>query len=156
MLHIMRAIVIIFFLTCLTDLASGQDNVNVKEMVGFGCYYAGQPLEAVIKLTNMLHEKKYNDISDLLKSGNGAEKYLAVISLEKLSNIGQYQLSQPEKDLIEKIRKSKQKVSVCSGCMYFDKVSMKSMFSEDNFLGSNWWIEETLKSPDEDLPQEKQ
>lgn len=62
-----------------------------------------------------------------------------------------YELSENEKELIKKIKTSDRKVSVCSGCVYFDNVSLKEMFSEDNFLGSNRWIEKLLKPSDKTL-----
>lgn len=73
---------------------------------------------------------------------------MATVSLEKLAALGMYELSENEKELIKKIKTSDRKVSVCSGCVYFDNVSLKEMFSEDNFLGSNRWIEKLLKPGD--------
>jgi hypothetical protein len=144
----MRPVLIFILLTLTTSLASGQDNVDKKKMVGFGCYYAGQPTKTVEKVTELILNKKYKAISDLLKSGHGGEKFLATVSLEKLAALGQYELSDIEKELIKTIKTSGDKVSVCSGCTYFDKVSLKKMFSEYNFLGSNWWIEKILTPTD--------
>jgi hypothetical protein len=117
-------------------------------MVGFACYYAGQPTRTVEEVTELLLKKKYKAISDLLETGHGGEKFLATVSLEKLAALGQYVLSDNEKILIEKIRESGDKVSVCSGCTYFDKVALKDMFSDENFLGSTWWIEKILNLND--------
>lgn len=144
----MRPVLIFILLTLTTSLVFGQDNVDKKKMVGFGCYFAGQPTKTVDEVTGLLLKKKYKAISNLLKSGHGGEKFLATVSLEKLAAVGQYELSDNEKELIKKIKISGDKVSVCSGCTYFDKVSLKDMFSEDNFLGSNWWIEKILNLDD--------
>lgn len=148
----MRPVLIFILLTLTTSCVFGQDNVDKKKMVGFGCYYAGQPTKTVEEVTELLLKKKYKTISDLLKSGHGGEKFLATISLEKLAAFGQYELSDNEKELIKKIKTSGDKVSVCSGCTYFEKVSLKEMFSEDNFLGSNWWLEKIL-TPDDKTTQ---
>jgi hypothetical protein len=148
----MRPGLIFILLTLTTSLVFGQDNVDKRKMVGFGCYFAGQPTKTVEGVTELLLKKKYKAISDLLKSGHVGEKFLATVSLEKLAALGQYELSDNERELIKKIKISGDKVSVCSGCTYFDKVSIKEMFSEDNFLGSNWWIEKIL-NPDDKATQ---
>jgi hypothetical protein len=126
-------------------LAKGQDNVNVKQMVGFGCYYAGQPTKPVIKVTKMVEKKEYKEIASLLRTGNQAEKYLAVITLERLDSMGQYKLTDSELDLISNAKTSDKLVSVCSGCTYFDKVPMKQMLADDNFFGSRNWLDRILK-----------
>jgi hypothetical protein len=140
----MRPIFTFILLTILTINVLGQDNVNKRKMIGFGCYYAGQPTKTVIKVTGLLKDKKHKAISILLRTGHEGEKFLATVSLEKLSVLGQYELSDNEKKLIDKIKKSDDKVSVCSGCVYFDRVSLNDIFSKDNFLGSNRWIEKIL------------
>jgi hypothetical protein len=151
----MRQTFAFILLTLVTNsVVFGQDNVNRKKMIGFGCYYAGQPTKTVVEMTELLKDKKYKRISDLLTSGHEGEKFLATISLEKLSVLGQYELSDNEKKIIDKIKKSDDKVSVCSGCTYFDKVSLKDIFSKDNFLGSNWWIEKILNPDDKNAPQQ--
>lgn len=143
----MKPVLIFILLTLATSCIFGQD-IDKKKMVGFGCYYAGQPTKTVEEVTELLLKKEYKTISDLLKRGHGGEKFLATVSLEKLAALGQYELSEDEKELIKKIKTSSDKVSVCSGCTYFDKVSLKKIFSEDNFLGSNWWIEKLLNADD--------
>jgi hypothetical protein len=148
----MRPVLIFILLTLTTRCVFGQDNVDKKKMVGFGCYFAGQPTKTVEEVTELLFKKKYKTISELLKSGHGGEKFLATVSLEKLAALGQYELSANEKEQIKKIKASGEKVSVCSGCTYFETVSLKEMFSEDNFLGSNWWIEKIL-NPDDNTTQ---
>jgi hypothetical protein len=150
----MRQIFTFILLTLVTSSVLGQDNVNKKKMIGFGCYYAGQPTKTVVEITKLLEDKKYKRISDLLTSGHEGEKCLATISLEKLSALGHYELSDNEKKLIDKIKKSDDKVSVCSGCTYFDKVSLKDIFTKDNFLGSTWWIEKVLNPDDKNAPQQ--
>jgi hypothetical protein len=138
-------ILLIIILTCFISTATkAQDNVNQKEMVGFGCYFEGRYTKTVVKVTKLLETKKYKEISKLLASRNKGEKYLAVISLQKLADIGQYNLNEMEKNLIAKARLLDDLVSVCSGCTYFDKVAMKTMLTEDNFIGSDYWLDGTI------------
>jgi hypothetical protein len=136
------AITLIFFISL---TATAQDNVNLREMVGFGCYFEGRYTKTVAKVTQLLETKKYDDISRLLSSRNTGKKYLAVIILQRLADNGQYKLSDNEKDLIEKAKLSDDKVSVCSGCTYFDKVSMKTILTEKDLIGASYWLDRTIK-----------
>jgi hypothetical protein len=53
-------------------------------MVGYGCYITGTPTKAVQKVSSFIDNEKIDEIIVLLDSKNAAEKYLAVIVLEKL------------------------------------------------------------------------
>jgi hypothetical protein len=136
----------ILLLICISHCSLAQDNLNTKQMVGFGCYFSGQQTKPVIKVAKLIEDKKYKDISSLLNSKNEGERYLAVITLQRLADTGKYQLSQTEKELIEKAKLSDDLVSVCSGCTYFDKVPMKTMLSEKDLIGSSYWLDRVLKT----------
>ena len=125
-------------------VVKGQE-INEKEMVGFACGFGGESSETVVKVTRLLRAHRYQKISNLLSTGNNAERFLAVISIEKLSHMGRYQIAAIERKQIEAIKASGEKVSVCSGCTYFTEVSLSEMFREDNFLGSDGWITGALK-----------
>jgi hypothetical protein len=141
-MKIITTILLTYFLS-LTAVA--QDNVELKEMVGFGCYFEGKSIKTVREVERLLASKKYKGISKLLTSGNSGEKYLAVISLQRLSDIGKYNLSEIEKEIFSKAKELDEIVSVCSGCTYLDKVPMKTILSQDDFLGSNYWLDRILK-----------
>lgn len=136
-------IILIIFLTCSLTVLRGQD--NDKNMVGFGCYYEGAETPPVKKMRSLIKSKKFDNISTLLLKGKNCEKYLAVITLERLAALGQYDLNENELKTITEIKNSDKLVSVCSGCTYFDKVSLRTMFSEDNFLGYQFWLDRVLK-----------
>ena len=140
----MRALLTIMLTFFLSLSTIAQDNVNLKEMVGFGCYYDGKSTKTVVKVTKLLKTKNYKGISKMLTSGNNGEKYLAVISLQRLADNGQYNLSDNEKDLIAKAKLSDDIISVCSGCTYFAKVPMKTILTEDNFIGSKYWLDRII------------
>jgi len=118
-----------------------QDKTNFKTMVGFGCYFEGRPSESVIKVTKMLQNKKYQAIAVLLNSKNQAEKYLAVISIERLAKLEKYEPNESGRLLIANAKKSNELVSVCSGCTYFEEVPLSVLLSEQNALGSDYWLE---------------
>jgi len=132
-------------LTCFISLSTiAQDSVDLKEMVGFGCYFEGRSTETVIKVDKLLKSKNYKEISKLLTSRNSGEKYLAVISLQRLSDNGQYNLGDTERELIAKAKQSEDMVSLCSGCTYFDKVPMKKLLTGDDFIGSKYWLDRVI------------
>lgn len=135
--------IVLTFLISLSTVA--QDNVELKKMVGFGCYVEGRSTEPVVKVTKLLNTKDYEKISKLLTSRNSGKRFLAVISLQRLADNGHYNLSDIEKNLILKAKLSDDLVSVCSGCTYFDKVPMKTILVENNIIGSNYWLDRTIK-----------
>jgi len=139
-------ILTIVFLIGTLSVVNAQDNVEVNEMVGFACYYEGRPSKTVEKFTNKLKRKNYKWISKQLNSENNAEKYMSVITLEKLTEFGDYKLNETELNLITKIKKSAELVSVCSGCTFFQKVELKNMFTEEMLTMAGNWLNYYLKT----------
>lgn len=123
----------------------GQDQIDKGELVGFGCYYSGSSTKVVIKVERLIASKNYKSIIKLLHVKNPGEKYLAVISLQKLEALSLIILNREEKDLIERIKNSNELVSVCSGCTYFSKIQMKKLIEEGDMLGSKLWLERNIK-----------
>ncbi|WP_394908070.1 hypothetical protein [uncultured Mesonia sp.] len=134
------------FLIGILSGMNAQDNVDKNEMVGFACYFAGQPSKTVKKVTTKLNNKKYNSIAKLLTSDNTAERYLAVISLEQLAELNKYNLNETEKNLIAEIKQSDELVSICSGCTYFEKVSLKELLTEKKKLFAKNWLNRNIKT----------
>ncbi|QXP62725.1 hypothetical protein [Polaribacter sp. HaHaR_3_91] len=140
-----KILTIVFLIGILSGM-NAQDNVDQNEMVGFACYFAGQPSKTVEKVTKKLNTKKYNSIAKLLTSDNNAERYMAVISLEKLAELNKYKLNETEKNLISEIKKSDELVSICSGCTYFEKVSLKELLTEKKKLFAKNWLNRNFKT----------
>ena len=135
----------ITFLTGIFSVVHAQENVDKNAMVGFACYFAGQPSKTVEKYTQKLNSENYKWISKRLESENTAEKYMSVIILERLTEIGKYKLNENELTLILEIRKSNQLVSVCSGCTYFEKVTLKELLTDDKILFAKNWLDRNIK-----------
>jgi hypothetical protein len=132
-------ILTIVFLIGILSVLYAQDNVDKNEMVGFACYFEGSQSKTVEKYTRKLENKNYNWISKKLHSENNAEKYMSVITLEKLTELEKYEPTQTVLNLIAEIKKSTELVSVCSGCTYFQKVELKNMFTDEMItMASNW------------------
>ena len=134
-----KTVTLILFIGILSTV-NAQDHVDTNEMVGFACYAGGRPSETVEKFTRKLKNKNYKWISKQLTSTNNAERYMSVITLEKLSEMGKYNLNETELNLISDIKKSTDLVSVCSGCSYFQKLELKHMFTEEMLLMARHWL----------------
>ncbi len=145
MLKLIPNIILALGLLLISFHSVAQDNVDIKKMVGFACYYSGEPTKSVIKVTKLLQNSNYNKISSLLTSRNSGEKFLAVIILQKLSEVKKYELNQEERSLILKLKSSDELVSVCYGCIYFDKLPMRILLSEPNYIGYNYWLDNLIK-----------
>ncbi len=139
-------ILTIVFLIGILSVMNAQDNVNKNQMLEFACYFEGSQSITVQKITNKLGSKNYKAISKLLVSDNNAERYMAVITLEKLDELKKYDLNEIEKELILEIKKSEELVSVCSGCTYFEKVSLKEILSEKSILFAENWLNQNFKT----------
>lgn len=126
----LRIFCVITFIT-LVNYTNAQRDVNQDEIIGFACNYAGSPSETVLKYFKKLIDKDYKWISNQLSSNNNAERYMSVLSLEKLTDLNKYELSEDEAKLINKVKKSEGLVYVCSGCSYFESFSLNELFNED-------------------------
>ncbi|HMX00406.1 MAG TPA: hypothetical protein PKL56_03770 [Cyclobacteriaceae bacterium] len=131
------------FLLLVASQGVAQGDINV---VGFNCYRSGSATEVVRKMTDLIAGRKYTEISLLLSKGSAAEQFLATIVLEKLSTLEQYALTNNEKKLMMKIKNSNLKIEVCSGCTNFDKVRLRKMFVDKDFLGSAECLDSVLVS----------
>jgi hypothetical protein len=143
-----RTIITLSFLIGIFINANAQSNIDVNEMVGFGCYEDGSQSKPVQKVSRLIDKEKYNSIIKLLDSENNAEKYLAVIVCEKLTELNKLTLTKELKDKITEIYKSDGIVSICSGCVYWDKLTLKIMLDKENHMriSSNYWLDYKLKS----------
>ncbi|UNZ00362.1 hypothetical protein MQE36_08480 [Zhouia spongiae] len=141
---------IIFTLTFIISIpinGIAQSNVDVNEMVGFGCYEDGSQSKPVQKVSKLIDKEKYNSIIKLLDSENNAEKYLAVVVCEKLTELNKLTLTKELKEKISEIYKSNGIVSVCSGCVYWDKLTLKKILDKENDMriSTNYWLDYKFK-----------
>jgi hypothetical protein len=119
-----------------------QNGVREKNMIGFGCYYEGRQSQTVQKVSRQVSARKYNAIARLLRSRKAAACYMAVITIEKLEETGEYRPTDKEKLLMAEIKKSQRQVSVCSGCTYFENLPLSEVFSRKLFVkDASWWFE---------------
>jgi hypothetical protein len=112
--------------------------------VGFGCGFAPMPSEAVTRVTNLLEKNDFQAVAGLVQSDNNAERYLAVIAIERLSRLALYKPSASDLEWISKAKHSKAKVSICSGCFDMGKISLKQLLASPELLGSNEWLDAVI------------
>ena len=118
---------------------------STGEMIGFACYFNGEPSKTVKRITRKLKMKNYKYVARMLNSNNNAERYMAVIVLEKLAELNEYYLTESNKKHITEVKQSTELVSVCSGCTYFDKVELKKMFESELLLLAQNWLNYNFK-----------
>lgn len=143
-----KIIITLTLLIAISISGNAQSNVDVNEMVGFGCYEEGSQSKPVQKVSRLIDKEKFNSIIKLLDSENNAEKYLAVIVCEKLIELDKLILTQELNEKIAELYKSDGIVSVCSGCIYWDKLTLKNMLEKENHMriSSNYWLDYKFKS----------
>jgi len=128
-------------------IGNAQTEFNEKEMVGFACAYGGEESKSVKKFSRLIDKSKYRTIIKLLDSNKNAEKYLAVIILEKLSELGIINLSNEQNRKILKIYDSKEMVSVCSGCSYYTTHTLEDILDKENIMrqSAKFWLDYKFK-----------
>ena len=141
----MKNVFLLLLLTFIGVSACAQNGVNPRKMVGFGCYYHGEASATVKQVTKLVRDKNYKFIPNLLTSRNNAERYMAVITLERLDSLDLYELHEDEIEKINKVKTSDELVSICSGCTYFDKVSLRKLFADEKLFGL-YWLERNVKA----------
>jgi hypothetical protein len=130
----------VFFILLFANDAFSQDGIHEREIVGYACSFSGNPSRSVSVVERYLANKNYGAVVQWLGSNNNAQRYLAVIVLERLDSLKRYTLSEAQKSIVSKIKTSDELVSVCSGCTYWETLSLKKLF-QHNPLKMEWWLE---------------
>jgi hypothetical protein len=143
-----RIIITLIFLIGISVNGNSQSKINFNEMVGFGCGFAGIKSKPVQKVSKLIDKEKYDSIVQLLYSENNAEKFLAVIVCEKLIELNKLNSSKELNEKISIIYKSTDRVSVCSGCTYWDKLTLAKVLDNNNNMrkSANQWLENKFKT----------
>lgn len=139
---------ILIFAILLSSLGFGQKKNETKELIGFGCYEGGSSSAIVNEITFDIDSGNFKKVIRKLNSKISAERFMAVIVAERLSELNKYELSDREKELIKEAYESEDLVSVCSGCSYFDSNPLKSLLLKDkgNIIRTEaqYWLDEYL------------
>jgi|GEM_PF-6118907 len=124
-----RLIILLFFLSKFT-IAQMQNN----NVVGFACYSSGSSTEKVSYFENLLNQKNIDSVSYYLTSKNSEEKYLSTIIMEKMNSEGKLTLSINQKLIIEQYYSSNDKVSICDGCNFNQKIELNLLLKPNELI----------------------
>lgn len=142
-----RILIVVTLLIGIPIIGNAQSNISYEEMVGFGCGFGGETSKTVKKVSKLIDRGKYDKIIKLLDSDNNAERFLAVVVCEKLSELKKLVISDELKNKISIIYKSNAFVSVCSGCTYWDNLTLKKILETENSMriSANSWLDDKFK-----------
>lgn len=127
-------------LICSVISASAQGELDETKMVGFACFFEGRETKVVSQFGKMLKRRRYPSIKRMLHSINSAERFMAVLCLERLSSVGRVTLSEEEKVLINQIKTSREPVDMCSGCIPTPGVPFNQAFDSGILWGASEWL----------------
>lgn len=138
----------LIFTILLSNLSFAQNKINREEIIGFACYEGGSSSAIVNDITFDIDSGNFKKVIRKLNSKISAERFMAVIVSERLSELNKYELSDREKDLIKEAYESEDFVSVCSGCSYFDSNPLKSLLLKEkgNIIRTEaqYWLDDHL------------
>ena len=126
-----------------STLTFGQAEKRERLVVGFVCGIFAETTQLVDKMTDLVKEKKYSEISHLLNSKNSGEIFLAILILERLAEKKLYSLKEDEIKLIDYWKSSSVPVYNCLGC-FPDTNLMNELFENENSLEEITWLNKIL------------
>ncbi len=94
-------------------------------------------------MTELIKEKKYSKIVSLLSSKNSGEVFLSIITIDRITTLGLYNLSKEENLLISKVKLTPYLIYFCSGCMPDQKTMKELLLSQEN-NGAKEWLDEVI------------
>jgi hypothetical protein len=144
----MRKVLFSLVMSFAAITAFSQDELDENKMVGFACFYEGRETKVVSKFKRMLKLHRYRSMKLKLQSENAAERFMAVLCLERLNAIGRLNVSEEEQALMGKIRISTEPVSVCSGCFPNPGVELRRAFDATTLWGATEWLDSTVGKQD--------
>ncbi len=127
----------------ISTLTFGQAEKREKLTVGFMCGISAGTTPLVDKITELVKEKKYSEISYLLNSKNSGEIFLTILILERLAEKKIRSLKEEEKKLIDFWKSSSILVYNCLGC-FSDTNLMNELFENKNSLEEITWLNKIL------------
>ena len=122
----------------------GQDGKYWDQnSVGFGCGYSGSASRPVSRVLHYFQNRNYKKIKEGLTSELPADRFLAVVLLEKLHARNELPLTQEEMRTMDTIRKSEIRVPVCSGCTYWNEEPMNQLLSPSHpiYVSAGYWFD---------------
>ena len=126
-----RCICIVCVLFGVVHLVTAQKQYDSKEVVGFGCGFAGRPTKMVQKMSKRISAGAYDQIRKKLFSKSPSEQYIAVLVCEELKDQRQIVLTKEEIVQIRVLYGSTKKIGICSGCTLFQSESIATLLKSE-------------------------
>lgn len=129
-------ILLMFSLSCFSQTK------QEKVVLGYYCGYSGSGTPVVYKFAELLFEKKYKTIRELLFSKTPAENFLTIVICKRLAHKKIIKLTETELNRITELYKSKEKIRVCGGCTYSREIELNAMLNsrEDMFSAIDYYF----------------
>ncbi|KGL64037.1 hypothetical protein [Polaribacter sp. Hel1_85] len=118
---------LIFFLN-----SYAQEKVTLDKAIGNSCFFSGRPTPIVKEFFNLIDSLSYRKIKKELFSKNPENKLLSLLILVELERLETFKLTQKQKEQIQIIKNSNEKVLVCSGCTFLKEIPLKDYFKSYN------------------------
>jgi hypothetical protein len=119
----------LFTLILFVSLSSFSQKKEERVVLGFYCGYSGSGTEVVGKFGELLYNKNYKDIRNLLFSKIPADNFLAIVICKRLAYKNLIKLTEVESKRIAELYKSKEKIPVCGGCTYSGEEELGKMLN---------------------------
>lgn len=139
----MKYFKIILLISLISSNIFAQNTEIEKTMVGFKCGYGKSQTKLVKDMTELIKEKKYNEIVSLLRSKNSGEVYLSIITLERLTKLGLHKLNDEDNFIFSRTKMMPYMIYFCESCMP-DFISIKDLLKNENSNGAKAWLDVTI------------
>jgi hypothetical protein len=137
---------VVFTVVLLAAFLSTAAQSIPKITLGFACYEDGSSTDQVNRVSLLVVKRDYIKIISLLNSTENADRFLSVIVLEKLKELKKIKISKADMNRMLNVRNSDSLVCVCSGCTYFEVLSLRELFLNKGELydEATFWINDYL------------
>jgi len=123
---------ILFIIICfLFSFSVFSQKREEKVTLGYYCGYSGSGTSVVIKFAQLLYDKKYKTLKELLHSKIPAENFLSVVICKRLALKKIITLTELELKRIDELFHSKEKVPICGGCTFFEEVELTKLLNSN-------------------------
>lgn len=121
----------LIILATLFNTVGAYTQSESSSRIGWACSITGSPTEAVQLFNQQLEQRNHQWIYNNLESDDSGYQFMSIIALEILADKGLVSLSPADLNLIDHLKASKTMVYVCSGCTFFEALSMSELFDKE-------------------------
>lgn len=126
----------------LIKLPPPPKKIDENSLVGFTCYYSGRKSKPVENITEIIENKKFEQLKKKIISNKPAEKYLATFACIKLLEKGIIKLNKDELNQIIENKLCDVEIYFCGGCTEAESYKLSKLLSEKTEFTSeveNWF-----------------